>query len=95
MIRAAIAIAIMLMPGVAWGQGSNGLFDGVGSGGGTTTYIRPDGSGGYIATQPSYPSASPSIINRDGYQTDPYDRNIRALNSILGGQCGGDPAACD
>jgi hypothetical protein len=93
MMKVLLAIAIMLLPGVAWGQGSNGLFDGVGSGGGTTTYIRPDGSGGYIATQPQPPS--PSIINRNGYQTDPYDRNIRALNSILGGQCGGDPAACD
>jgi hypothetical protein len=92
MMKVLLAIAIMLTPGMAW-AGSNGLFDGVRSG--RTTYIRPDGSGGYIATQPSYPSASPSIINRDGYQTDPYDRNIRALNSILGGQCGGDPAACD
>jgi hypothetical protein len=88
--RAAIAIVVMLAPGVAW-AGSNGLFDGVGSG--NTTYIHPDGSGGYIATRPQPPS--PSIINNDGYQIDPYDRNIRALNSILGGQCGGDPAACD
>jgi hypothetical protein len=89
MMKVLLAIAIMLLPGVAWAGG--GLFDGVRSG--NTTYIQPNGSGGYIATTPQPPS--PSIINRDGYQTDPYDRNIRALNSILGGQCGGDPAACD
>jgi hypothetical protein len=85
MMKVLLAIAIisfallgMLTPGVAW-AGSNGLFDGVGSAGGTT-YIRPDGSGGYTVTQPSYPSASPSIINRDGYQTQPF--NGRMIKSI-------------
>jgi hypothetical protein len=85
MIRAAIAIVIVLTPGMAW-AGSNGLFDGVGSAGGATTYIRPDGSGGYIATQPQG-----SIINGSGYETVPFGRN-QLRDSVLGFKCRSNPS---
>jgi hypothetical protein len=79
MMKALLAIAIMLAPGMAW-AGSNGLFDGVSSG--NTTYIQPNGSGGYIATQP----ASPSIINNSGYEREPFGRN-QLQDAIRGYPC--------